>query len=265
MDTNEIKSIILDTIIDVLSDLIVEVVKNRINIIENKVLVIYSGGSYGFKDSIKSIKDIIEDGYDVNVVLTESADYVLGAENIRNLLNIEKVYLEGRDDYSDILQLIDKSNVLILPSLTINSVAKIANCISDSYLTEAVSKFILMDKKIFSSRNNCCPNDKERILYSMNPSNSFYKMKMIENMETIEKYGVKFVEAINLYAGFTNGIIEKDIDKVKGQRCEKNIITRADVVNLHKGSTLYIKEKCILTELAKDQLKINGINIKRGS
>ncbi|MDW7669725.1 MAG: flavoprotein, partial [Bacillota bacterium] len=196
MDKNKIKSMIYNTFIEVISDLVVDEIEKRIKFNNNKILVVFSGGIYGFKDSIKSIKAIIEDGYDVKVVLSESADNVLGASNIKKILNIEEIYVDGKN--KDITKFIDKSHILVLPSLTINSAAKIANCISDNYLTRAVSKFILTDKKIYASRNSCCPRNEERLYYSMNPNNSFYERKMIENMETIEKYGIKFTEAKEL-------------------------------------------------------------------
>lgn len=251
MDINKLKSIILDTVIDVLSDLIVEEVQKRIKNRDNKILVVYSGATFGFEDSIKPLGKIIEEGYDVKVVLTESADRVLGADNIKKLLNLDQVYLDGKD--TDIIKFIDESNILILPTLTINSAAKIANCISDTYLTRAASKFIMMGKKIYASKNSSYPNDKLKLPYAK---------KMIENMKTLESYGINFAEAKDLYGFFASELKEGGINKESMYYCDKNIITSADLINLEKGSTLCIKEKSILTELAKDQLRINSINIK---
>lgn len=263
MDKNKFRSKITDTIIEVISDLIVREVEKRIKIKNNRILVVYSGGAYGFRESVKSIKYIIKEGYEVKVVITESANNVLGAENIKRLLNIDRIYIDGKDN--NIMKFIDESELLILPSLTINSVAKIANCISDTYLTRAASNFILKDKKIFASKNSCCPNDKERLYYSMNPSNSFYKKKMIENMDMAEKFGVIFSEAKDLHTFFIKNE-KKEINNMKNSYFfDKKVITKSDVAKLEKGSTLITKNKSILTDLAKDHIRTNGIDIKSES
>ena len=195
MNKDLLKKIILDAVIIVISSEIAERINKKLEIEKNRILVVFSGGAYGFSEAIASLRYLQDEGYDIKYILTESGDKVLGEENISNLLNTNKVYVEGRDNLKNLVR---SSNILILPTLTSNSAAKIANGISDTSLTRAVSGFILDRKPIFAATNSCCPEDRERVKYLSHPMNEFYKKQMTENMEKIEKFGVKFTFSKNI-------------------------------------------------------------------
>jgi len=252
----KIKEIVREVTVSVFADLIFEKLNQELKLRKRKLLVIFSGGAYGFKDSIASIKALIDEGYKTNVVLSKSADKVLGRDLIKNMLDFDKVYVDGDENID---KFVEESDILILPSLTVNSAAKIACCISDNYLTRAVNNFILMDKIIYASTNSCCPKDDERVFTSMNPSNSFYEKKMIENMETVKSFGVSFSYAKDIYNKIAN---MKNINTLEGAKCyysDKKIITKSDVVMLIENSILKVQKNSIFTALAKEELVKNKI------
>ncbi|HCX03418.1 MAG TPA: hypothetical protein DHM42_02950 [Clostridiales bacterium] len=96
----------------------------------------------------------------------------------------------------------------------------------------------------------------------MNPNNSFYERKMLENMETIEKYGIELAEAKDLDTLLIKKGKEKSEKNQNIYYYDKNVITKSDVYKMKKDSTLNINQKCIVTDLAKEHLRINKIDIK---
>jgi len=250
------KKIVREVTVSVFADLIVEKLNQELKLRKKKLLVVFSGGAYGLKDSVASIKALIDEGYKTKVVLSKSADKVLGRNLIKSMLGFNKVYVDGDENIDKFLE---ESDILILPSLTINSAAKVACCICDNYLTRAANYFILRDKIIYASTNSCCPKDDERVFSSMNPSNSFYEKKMIENMETVKSYGVSFSHAKDIYNKIANMKNISALEDTKIYCSDKKIFTKSDVVMLIENSTLKVQQNSIFTALAKEQLVKNKI------
>jgi len=258
MDKDALKKIIRDAVILVISSEIAERINKKLEIEKNRILVIFSGGAYGFSEAVASLRYLQEAGYDITYVLTESGDKVLREENIKNLLKTDKVYVEGRDNLKNLVR---SSKILILPTLTANSAAKIANGISDTSLTRAASGFILDRKPIFAATNSCCPEDKERVKYLSHPINEFYKKQMTENMEKIEKFGVKFSFSKNIGKKVLNHIKNQSITGKQICFSEKMLITRADVARYPDGITLCTDKNSRFTDMAMELIKNKYIRI----
>lgn len=259
MDKDVLKKIILDSVIQVISSEIAEKIRKKIILEKNKILVVFSGGAFGFSEAINSFRYLESEGYDISYVLTESGNKVLGEDHIKTLLKTDKVYLEGRDNIDE---LVNNSHILILPTLTANSAAKIANCISDTNLTRAASRYILERKIIFAATNACCPEDGERAEYLTHPINEFYKKQMTENMEKIEKFGVKFTFSKNIGKKVSNHIKGKSIIKRQARYIEKNLATRSDIAGYSDNIVLYADKNCRFTDMAMEMIKNKNIKIE---
>ena len=122
-----------------------------------------------------------KNGWQFKVVISKAAEDVLTEDLIKKSLNIESVIKE--DDKPDIKELLDQNNLIIIPSLTINTASKIANCISDTLITNIVSKAMMSGKKIIASLNACCiENEERKSIYGDNVSLA-YKNKLKNNIE----------------------------------------------------------------------------------
>jgi hypothetical protein len=259
MDKDIFKKIILDSVIQVISSEIAERVRKKMILEKNRLLVVFSGGAFGFSEAIKSLRYLEDQGYDISYILTESGARIFGEENIKTLLKTDKVYLEGRDNID---KQVNNSNILILPTLTANSVGKIANCINDTSLTRATSQYILERKTIFAATNCCCPEDGERLKYLSHPINEFYKKQMTENMEKIEKFGVKFTYSKNIGKKVSNHIKDKSISGRKAGYIEKILITRTDIAGYPDNIVLYTDKDCRFTDMAMEMIKNKNIRIE---
>lgn len=252
MENEKLKMIIRETVIEVISGIIAEKMKKK-----PKLLVVFSGGTLGLGDAIASINGLRKNNFEMDVVLSRNADDVLGRERMKRELGIDEIYVEGN---RELLNMIWEADVLILPTLTVNSAAKIASCINDNYLTLAASHFILSGKQIISSTNCCCPRDRERLSSGVR-INDAYGEKMISNMEQMEKYGIKFTYSKNIEKA-VNRVFEGKIDHEEGHDFrDRKVITYGDVSGIARGSKLRAGKNSLVTPLAKDYLKSKDIEI----
>lgn len=258
-----IRKIIEETIVDIITKEIINEVLRRLENIPKKALVIFTGGSIGFKDSMEQIKKLKEDGWKLKVLLSRSAEDVLTKELIEKMMGPKKVEIhvesDGRETgyyYSDI----DK---IILPVLTMNTAAKIALGVSDTLVTNIISHCLMTSIPIVAAKNACDPLNEERISVGMGKASVAY-IKIRENyLEQLKDYGIKLVSANELY----DTVLEKtkgNINKKSKKEVvfEKKVLTRAGVIDaFNRNRDVVVSSKTILTEIAKETAKNLGVKI----
>ena len=226
-----------------------------------------------------------KNGWQFKVVISKAAEDVLTEDLIKKSLNIESVIKE--DDKPDIKELLDQNNLIIIPSLTINTASKIANCISDTLITNIVSKAMMSGKKIIASLNACCiENEERKSIYGDNVSLA-YKNKLKNNLETIKSYEIELTTSENLFYKVekyskknlnTNNLVinnqskdnKKTIDLKQPQdknslyiKLDKKVISRADVYENRGYNYIFVDKGALITDLAKEEAKKLNLKIKQ--
>ena len=226
-----------------------------------------------------------QNGWQFKVVISKAAEDVLTEDLIKKSLNIESVIKE--DDKPDIKELLDQNNLIIIPSLTINTASKIANCISDTLITNIVSKAMMSGKKIITSLNACCiENEERKSIYGDNVSLA-YKNKLKNNLETIKSYEIELTTSENLFYKVekyskknlnTNNLVinnqskdnKKTIDLKQPQdknslyiKLDKKVISRADVYENRGYNYIFVDKGSLITDLAKEEAKKLNLKIKQ--
>ena len=269
----------LDAFIDVIVNEVVKRILNR----PKKALVAFTGGSIGFTEGIKAIKDLMNDGWEIKVLLSKSAEYVLKPDNVKNLLGIDKIYLES--EVTNTSNLYQDMDMIILPVLTINTASKIALCINDSMIPSIVSNAIMEGKPIVAARNACDLDDPTRKTLGMDKAPEAYKQKIRDHMELLKDYGINLVDVSQLYSVCvnTNNIFvmnkKSDTENKKvgniqniqniqnrqeniGANFTKKVLSRQDIIRLaNENSNIYVKPGTIVTDLAKDTARSLGVDI----
>lgn len=261
----------LDAFIQVIVDEVVRRIINR----PRKALVAFTGGSIGFVESIKAVKDLINDGWEVKVLLSKSAEHVLKPDNVKRLLNIDEIYLES--EVTNTSSLYQDTDMLILPVLTVNTASKIALCINDSMIPSIVSNAIMEGRTIIAARNACDPYDPTREQLGMHKAPEAYKQKIQEHMSLLEDYGIKLVDVNQLYSSSINvnnkfNLEKKSVNKEASPKTSQKkskanftqkVLSRQDIITFAKDkSDIYVKRGTIVTDLAKDTARSFGIEIR---
>lgn len=278
---SELQNLIQNALIEYIVNKVIEKLEQR----QKTALVLFTGASIGFRQSIESLNKLQQNGWQFKVVISKAAEDVLTEDLIKKSLNIESVIKE--DDKPDIKELLDQNNLIIIPSLTINTASKIANCISDTLITNIVSKAMMSGKKIITSLNACCiENEERKSIYGDNVSLA-YKNKLKNNLETIKSYEIELTTSENLFYKVekyskknlnTNNLVinnqskdnKKTIDLKQPQdknslyiKLDKKVISRADVYENRGYNYIFVDKGSLITDLAKEEAKKLNLKIKQ--
>ncbi|MBR0409623.1 MAG: hypothetical protein IJI25_01290 [Eubacterium sp.] len=252
--------------------------------------VLFSGALIGYGEAVKALKELKDNGWKLTAVLSRAAGEVLTEERIRNDIDPEAVFVEGAPINGR--QIIDDNQYVIIPELTINTAAKVANCISDNLLTNMISRAMATGKPVIASIDGCCPDSEIRAKLGFKVTES-YKARMRRNLEDLQSYGIVLTVNSNLCSKVTK-IYESSFDfsredierKASGgnmpkedtapEKCvlksqeagesiviDKNVISRTDIARYSGLSRIVVSKGTVVTDLASDEARRRGIEIIR--
>lgn len=285
MNRNEFENALMSTIVEYISDQIVLRYMNACK----KAAVLFSGALIGYADAVKSLKELKNDGWELTVVMSKAADEVLTKERIQNDIGPDAIYVEGAPVNGR--QIIDDNQFVIVPALTINTAAKVANCISDNLLTNMISRAMATGKPVVAAVDGCCPDNEVRAKMGFKVTDA-YKARMRSNLEALQSYGIHFTVDNNLFEK-VNKVYTASFDfpspdsnakpaKVKAEqtaqpscsgsaaaeeassiKLNKNVIGRVDIARNARYKTIIVGAGAVVTGLASDEAYNRGITIVR--
>ena len=219
-----------------------EVIKkiNSQNLIDDfspkeKILVVINGSTNNLEHIVLELKKISKN-YDLSLVFSEAATNIID-ENIFSEFHIIKDF--SIKNYDEIL---NKNNIILLPLLTKNTVAKLVVGIRDNAVTNLVSKALLLEKKVIAAYDSCIVNNEVP-----------YAKLINSNVERLKNYGLILVQAKELADYMLN---KKDFE-INSLR-EKNVITSNDLKDLY-NKKIIISKNTVVTTLAMERAKENKI------
>ena len=219
-----------------------EVVKkiNSQNIIEEfspkeKILVVITGSTNNLEQIVLELRKISKN-YDLSLVFSEAASNIIN-ENVFSEFHIIKDF--SIKNYDEILS---KNDIILLPLLTKNTVAKLVVGIRDNAVTNLVSKALLLEKRVIAAYDSCIVNNEVP-----------YAKLINSNVEKLKDYGLIFVQAKEL----ADYMLKKKDLEINSLR-EKNVITAKDLKDLY-DKKIIISKNTVVTTLAKERAKENQI------
>lgn len=252
---------------DKMINLIVEEVLKRLKSPPKKALVVFTGGSIGFNESILQVKKLLYNNWSFTVILSKGAERVLTKKLVKDSLGIDEIYLE--EQVEDINKLYNGVDLLILPTLTLNSAVKIALGISDTLATNIVSSAIMKGIKIVAAKDACDLENPVRISLGYNRTPAPYINRMKNYIKVMKDYGITMVSSHEIF----DSIIGKDVIEQKdycslsakqGLFLDKRVITREDIINAsQKDKRIIVGEKAVITALANESAREIGVKIIR--
>ena len=229
----------LDKIIEYIVQEVVKKINSQ-NIIEEfspkeKILVVITGSTNNLEQIVLELRKISKN-YDLSLVFSEAASNIID-ENVFSEFHIIKDF--SIKNYDEILS---KNDIILLPLLTKNTVAKLVVGIRDNAVTNLVSKALLLEKRVIAAYDSCIVNNKVP-----------YAKLINSNVEKLKDYGLIFVQAKELADYMLN---KKDLE-INSLR-EKNVITAKDLKDLY-DKKIIISKNTVVTTLAKERAKENNI------
>ncbi|HBJ1651930.1 phosphopantothenate--cysteine ligase [Clostridium botulinum] len=276
-----------DEIVQIVLKEVMSQLENK-SFISKKAVVFFTGNTIGLEECITELEKLKIQGIKLKAVLSKHASQIIDRNIINKIFNNEDIYIDG--DLEDSNHIYDEEfDLLIGATLSINSLSKVANGISDTMPTALISKCILSGTKVIIS--------KEGVEFrESNIRKNPYKnipvpyMNMIKGyLDRLESYGIKFVNSENIF----DSIIKKDFNedslpKVKSKiyddninkivssnfknefnenyktlefKINKKVISSEDISNNSGNKKIVIPSNSIITSLAKDLSEELGIQI----
>ena len=229
----------LDKIIEYIVQEVVKKINSQ-NIIEEfspkeKILVAITGSTNNLEQIVLELRKISKN-YDLSLVFSEAASNIID-ENMFSEFHIIKDF--SIKNYDEILS---KNDIILLPLLTKNTVAKLVVGIRDNAVTNLVSKALLLEKRVIAAYDSCIVNNEVP-----------YAKLINSNVEKLKDYGLIFVQAKELADYMLN---KKDLE-INSLR-EKNVITAKDLKDSY-DKKIIISKNTVVTTLAKERAKENQI------
>lgn len=229
----------LDKIIEYIVQEVIKKINSQ-NIIEEfspkeKILVAITGSTNNLEQIVLELRKISKN-YDLSLVFSEAASNIIN-ENVFSEFHIIKDF--SIKNYDEILS---KNDIILLPLLTKNTVAKLVVGIRDNAVTNLVSKALLLEKRVIAAYDSCIVNNEVP-----------YAKLINSNVEKLKDYGLIFVQAKELADYMLN---KKDLE-INSLR-EKNVIAAKDLKDLY-NKKIIISKNTVVTTLAKERAKENNI------
>lgn len=284
MNRNEFEHALMSTIVEYISDQIVLRYMDACK----KAAVLFSGALIGYGDAVASLNKLKEEGWELTVVMSKAAAEVLTEERIQKDIGPEAIFVEGAPVNGR--QIIDDNQFVIVPTLTINTAAKVANCISDNLLTNMISRAMATGKPVIAAVDGCCPDNAVRAKIGFKVTDA-YKAKMRSNLEDMQSFGIHLTVDHNLCkkvnqiytASFdfpTPGSSEKPASAENKAarkpscgcvptvadysiRLDKKVIGRVDIAKNAGYKTIIVGSDALITGLASDEARNRKIAIVR--
>ena len=229
----------LDKIIEYIVQEVVKKINSQ-NIFEEfspkeKILVAITGSTNNLEQIVLELRKISKN-YDLSLVFSEAASNIIN-ENVFSEFHIIKDF--SIKNYDEILS---KNDIILLPLLTKNTVAKLVVGIRDNAVTNLVSKALLLEKRVIAAYDSCIVNNEVP-----------YAKLINSNVEKLKDYGLIFVQAKELADYMLN---KKDLE-INSLR-DKNVITANNLKDLY-DKKIIISKNTVVTTLAKERAKENNI------
>lgn len=252
---------------DILNSIVEEVLR-RLQQKMKKATVLFTGGACGFTEAIEQVKLLQADGWELSILLSNSAEYVLTPQLIKEQLGNAKVYVER--DVLELSPFYKEVSAFIIPTLTLNTAAKIALGIADNMASNLASHMIMSGIPFIAAKDACDLQSSVRAQLGFNKAPKAYLDNMEAHLRTLESYGVKLVEAKDLYEAVQQSVFtfsnptkqaiappDKHIYDFK-----KKVLTRTDIIEAkQKEWILKVPQTTILSPLALESAKEFGVEI----
>ena len=280
MNRVEFENALMSTIVDYISD---QVILRYMDACK-KATVLFTGALIGYGDAVAALRELKEDGWQLTAVLSKAAAEVITEERIQKDICPDVIYVEGAP--VDGRKIVDENALVIIPTLTINTAAKVANCIYDNLITNMIYRAMTAGKPIVAAVDGCCPDNEVRQKLGFKVTEA-YKQRLRKNLEDLQAYGIiltvdqRLREKVDRAHGAsfdfpipssdskmeTGGSRKIAAEIAKQQpfdaslKLDKKVIGRVDIAKNARYKTIIVREDAVVTGLAVDEAMNRGIRI----
>lgn len=265
MTIEELRKIIEDA----LAAYIVERVLQKLADRQKMALVVYTGSTIGFEESLVELRRLREEGFCFDALLTYSAAQILNVDKIKEALGPGKLLTAMPDVPPE--QFAAGYPTILVPALTVYTAAHIATLTPESPAARAVTGALMRGKNVVVATDGCCPDRPERAAKGYRLTGAA-KAQMRKNIEALRDYGAvlassttlcqKTMEAIGTAYTQPQPFSALAGHAPKPVKWQKRLVGRADVAALRPGTVVQVPKTALVTQLARDEAARRQVTIE---
>jgi hypothetical protein len=274
----------LERIVDQL--LIDQIVKKALDLLLEKmiaaapkqqVLVLFSGAGTGYVVGMQAVQWLAKADHPLTVILTASARQIVGEENVRKAGAARVI---GDHEWVNTPQLVREADLVLMPTLSMNTAAHLALGLMDSLVTTLTLGSLLAGKPVLAVCDGANPYGNGGRVFGDAPDTApLLRTKLADNLTTLMGFGIHLVKEdaflLSLAKYLNNAARQTDSPQLPPAgsvlpNTPPNIIatagpgmllTASDVLVYPPGSTLRLTSGAKLTPLAQEVAARQRLNL----
>ncbi len=267
-----------DLALTLLADELAERVVRKLVDRQKRALVVVTGAAIGVPAALEGLKKLREEGFTYHVLMTRSAMYVTGEEAVRAALAPEELWVESADCPPELAAA--RFDTILVPALTVNTAAHLANCMSDSPAAAMILSGLLKGKNVVIAVDGACPDNSKRkeLGYHMTPA---MRDALHGNLEKLQAYGARLTSAEGMAGAVRQAVYSflparaaKPAAPAKAQgpaahggrvirpAMAGRVLSVKAVNTAPRGAVILVPKGTIVTALASDEARRLGVTIQ---
>ncbi len=236
------------------------------------VLMLFSGASTGFVAGMEAIRRLTRSRHTLTVVLTPAASQIITEAQIRQAGARNII---GHTQWANAPDLVKQSDLVLIPTLSMNPAARLALGLMDSLISTLVIGALLAGKAVVAIKDGADPNGSAGLVFGAWGGAAPALRDMLEgHLATLSSFGVELVDdgafLVTLERRLLTGSVSRSAAKrvvlppkatngwpvahvetpPNGRRV--NFITAAELYSLEPGSVVRLGLGSRLTPQAQD-------------
>ena len=236
------------------------------NVPQRQVLMLFSGASTGYVVGMETIRLLAGGRHKLTVGMTASALHVIGADKVRQAGAAEII---GPQQWVNTPGLVRSTDLVLLPTLSMNTAAHLALGLMDSLFTTLVLGALLAGKPVIAVCDGADPYGNGGLIFSDDHRGApALRRKMMENLETLMVYGVhlvregEFIAAVMRQLQADQPAAPAPLMRVAWAGNGRNpIITDGELAAITSGTTLRLPSGARLTPLAQETAQRRNLRL----
>ncbi|PWC32870.1 flavoprotein [Azospirillum sp. TSO35-2] len=263
MTPADLERVVLNAIVDLLSDRIVERLRARQasswNVPSRHALVLFTGTDLGLVKAAASLRELAAEGWRLRAALSPQARRLLTPALSRDagLCRL----LDGAPVDADGEALLDGCGLLLVPTLTATTAAKVACGLRDGLAPWLLARGIERGLRVVAAVDGCCPDNPARAGRGFTAPEPYREM-MRAHLRALRSFGVELVPAgaLALAVRQTSGGAPARQPVAETPAHGRRVFGRSDAA-LWRDAELRLGRDVLVTPAAADELRRRDIRL----
>lgn len=244
-----------------------------------QVLALFTGAGAGYLAGMAAIHELTEANHALTVVLSPSADKLIGEEKVKAA---GAKAIVGPGQWICAPAAVEKSDLIIVPTMSMNFAARLAAGLMDSLVATLILGGLLAGKPVLALRDGADPYGPGGRVFGDGKGAPVLRARMAENLETVTRYGITLVaeaQFLPTMRAFLRGEpapggaaapsndghnVSAPAAGIRANGSRPQFITATDLLSMEPGATVRLDETCRLTPLAQDAAQRMNLKLLYG-